>query len=128
MKRRNKSTHRSQVHNEGVIQYGGTIQGGQIAIGRESKASSIGNELTDSNALVVAFERLASKVEAHATELDNHDLVVAEIAKLREEITNKSPNKTALATILSKVAESVKNVATIAGAVETLQKVLHLAL
>jgi len=120
--------------NEGIYQSGGSIQGDQIAVGKNARAtkiSNVANEVLEQKGLQEIKDKLDELLKAlndHATSLaatpeilDSTEIVVKELAK-------DKPNKLTVIGVLSGIADGAKSVASIANAAEALKKAVTLFL
>jgi hypothetical protein len=108
--------------NEGIVQSGGTINAGNLAIGRNAVANQTHN--ADSGALEEVRNQLASLMDAlqkHAQEIPNSAEVMQSAHTAQEELSKDKPSRLTLRSLLSGIAESVKSVTTVAAAVEALK-------
>jgi predicted glycosyltransferase len=106
------------VHNEGIIQKGGTMNAGAQAVGCGAQAV---NYAEKSAALEEARARLDQVLKALAEQghtIANREEVMQTTQLVKEEISKEQPNKLSVSGLLKSIAESVQSVTSIATAVE----------
>ena len=123
------------TRNDGIYQTGGTIQAGQIAVGRNASIAigrlATAREALDSRGLLEIRERLddlVAALQAHGTSLTDRRGVVASTHKVLGELSSPTPDKATIIGTLSRIADAVKSVGSIATAATALKTAVSLML
>jgi hypothetical protein len=112
------------MENNGVWVTGGSVQAGAIAAGRNARASGSVHPSSPQTVdeLRVQMAAVLEQLRSHSRDLeDSHaTLTLAEMAQ--RELEKETPNKQSLLGTLSAVAAGVGSVATLAGALASLEQ------
>lgn len=118
--------------NEGINVSGGSLNAGQIAVGRGAQAVqktyNLANHLGETGQLEVAeaIAELLKTLEANSNKIIDQEEVTQAVQQIAEEAQKEKPNKFTLKGLLSTLRESVGSVAEIAEKVAILQKAIAL--
>lgn len=119
-------------HNEGINISGGSLNAGQIAVGRGAQAIqntyNLANQLEEAGKSEVAqaITELLKALEANSNKVADKEEVTQAVQQVAEEVQKEKPNKFTLKGLLSSLKESLGSVAEIAGQVTVLQKAIAL--
>ena len=122
------------VHNEGINISGGSLNAGQIAVGRGAQAIqntyNLANQLEEAgkSGVAQAITELLKALEANSNKVADQEEVTQAVQQVAEEVQKEKPNKFTLKGLLSSLKESLGSVAEIAGQVTILQKAIALML
>lgn len=111
------------MKNEGVIQHGGSINAGNLAVGRGATATQYQSASSDAGlaAVQAQLDKVLELLATKSHEIPDHEDVVQSAQSLKQELDKDKPNKLTLKSLLSGIADSVKSVTTVATAVEALR-------
>lgn len=119
-------------HNEGINVSGGSLNAGQIAVGRGAQAIqntyNLANQLGESGKSEVAeaITELLKALETNSNKVTDKEEVTQAVQQVAEEVQKEKPNKFTLKGLLSTLKESLGSVAEIAEKVTILQKAIAL--
>jgi uncharacterized protein YhaN len=111
------------VKNEGIIQHGGAMNVGNMAVGRGASATQYQNAASDAalEAVRVQMDKVIELLAAKSHEIPDHEEVVQSAQSLKQELGKDKPNKLTMKSLLAGIADSVTSVASVATAVEALR-------
>jgi hypothetical protein len=111
--------------NEGIVQHGGTISAGAIAVGRGAQAlervDAAASTLVDQREVGTRIRELTALLVAHAGELERPDDVLSAAATVAEELTRPDPNHVTVRGVLEGIVGAASGVSGIAAAVASLR-------
>jgi len=109
--------------NEGIIQSGGTMNVGAMAVGRGAvaKQTQSAQPIQDLQAVRAEIDKLLELLKAQASTLPGGQDVVHSARTVKEELAKEKPNQLTIKSLLAGIADSVKSVASIATAVEAVR-------
>jgi hypothetical protein len=110
--------------NEGIVQHGGTIDAGALAVGRGARAVQrveAAASTLDGPEVAARLRELTALLAAHAGELERPDDVLAAAETVAEELTRPEPSRVTLAGVLDGIAGAASGVGAIATAVAALR-------
>jgi translation initiation factor 2B subunit (eIF-2B alpha/beta/delta family) len=117
-------------YNEGINISGGSINAGQIAVGRDAQAIqntyNLANQLGESGKSEVAqaIAELLKALEVNSDKITDKEKVTQAVQEVAEEVQKEKPNKFTLKGLLSTLKESLGSAAEIAEKVTILQKAI----
>jgi alkanesulfonate monooxygenase SsuD/methylene tetrahydromethanopterin reductase-like flavin-dependent oxidoreductase (luciferase family) len=123
-----------QQTNQGIVIQGSTVSGGQFVAGRYARAFQTINAAEEAlsekgqNDIRARLDELKQALAAYGSSLPNADEVVGATEQVAQQLGHNEPNKISIQGILTGIAGSVQSVATIATAVEALQRAVGLGL
>lgn len=118
------------AHNEGIIQSGGTISAGALAVGQNARAVQ---RLTQADHMLTQrgwqearekLDALVLLVETHAHELADRGEVEQLLHALVQELTKEQPSKVILSAVLHELADRVRSIGSVSAAVNALDLAL----
>lgn len=111
--------------NEGIVQHGGTISAGAIAVGRGARAlqrvDAAASALADQREVGSRLQELTALLVAHVGELERPDDVLAAAETVAEELTRPQPNRLTLTGVLEGIVGAASGVSGVAAAVAALR-------
>jgi hypothetical protein len=111
--------------NEGIVQHGGTINAGAIAVGRGARAlqrvDAAASTLDDQREVATRLRELTALLVAHAEELERPDDVLVAAETVAEELTRPQPSRLTLTGVLEGIVGAASGVSGIAAAVAALR-------
>lgn len=120
--------------NEGIHVTGGSFKADQVAVGRNAHATKIlntANEALEQKGLTEVRDRLDELLKAvtvNADSLTNPDEVLDSTEVVATELAKDEPNKLTIMGVLNGITDSVRSVASIATAADSLGKAVMLFL
>jgi hypothetical protein len=111
--------------NEGIVQHGGTISAGAIAVGRGARAlervDAAASTLVDQREVAARLHELTALLVAHAGELERPEDVLGAAEMVAEELTRPQPNHLTVKGVLEGIVGAASGVGGIAAAVASLR-------
>ena len=119
-------------YNEGIYVSGGSLNAGQISVGRGAQAIqntyNLASQLGESGKSEVAqaITELLKALEVSSNKIADKEEVTQTVQQVAEEVQKEKPNKFTLKGLLSTLKESLGSTAEIAEKVTILQKAIAL--
>jgi hypothetical protein len=107
-------------HNEGIVMQGGSLQAGNLGVGRGATVHGAGSAGADP-AVHAALERFRDELARHVHTLDNAAEVQTAAAALEAEIANDDGNPVTIRGLLAGITGAVKTVTPLVTAAGALQ-------
>jgi hypothetical protein len=111
--------------NEGIVQHGGSIDAGALAVGRRARAiqrvDAAASALGDRDEIAARLREITALLLAHADELEQPDELLAATGTVAEELTRPQPNRLTVSSLLAGIAGAASSVTGIAAAVTALR-------
>ena len=111
--------------NEGIIQHGGSMNAGALAVGRRARAigriDAAASSLGDRDDIAARLREITALLVEHADELEQPDDLLAATGTVAEELARPEPNRLTLSSLLSAIASAASGVTGIAAAITALR-------